>query len=126
MMLLTEFFHLRSANTLAPFLRPSAMFVPPFETKELTACNACCRPVSVINRRGKMRRAVEEKAMTDSRSDGPRFWMTKPIARFSNASLVPAMLPLTSRTVTRSTEARVFSTGGDDSIFCPICRFLPE
>uniref|UniRef100_A0A2P2IQS0 Uncharacterized protein n=1 Tax=Rhizophora mucronata TaxID=61149 RepID=A0A2P2IQS0_RHIMU len=44
--------------------------------------------------------------MTDSLSWELRFCITNPIARFSNASFVPAMLPLISRTVTKSTGAR--------------------
>ncbi|KAJ6344957.1 hypothetical protein OIU78_007776 [Salix suchowensis] len=105
-MLQTGFFHLRSVITLTPFLRPSAMFVPPLEIRELTACKASSFPVSVMRRRGKRRLAVDEKAITDSRSDGHRFWITNPIARFTKASFVPDMLPLTSSTVTRSTGAR--------------------
>uniref|UniRef100_A0A2P2JQG7 Protein binding protein n=1 Tax=Rhizophora mucronata TaxID=61149 RepID=A0A2P2JQG7_RHIMU len=106
MILATGFFLLLSTITLAPFLRPSAIFVPPSDTRQLTDCNASCLPVSVMRRSGKRRRAVEEKAMTESRSRGPRFCITNPIARLSKASFVPAMLPLTSRIVMRSTGAR--------------------
>ena len=82
------------------------MLVPPPADSELTAWRACCAPAAERRRRGKRRRAEEEKATTESRSLGPRCWMTNPIARFRRASFVPAMLPLTSSTVTRSSEAR--------------------
>ena len=82
------------------------MLVPPLADSELTAWRACCAPAAERRRSGKRRQAEEEKATTESRSLGPRCWMKNPIARFRRASFVPAMLPLTSSTVTRSSEAR--------------------
>ncbi|KAJ0533522.1 hypothetical protein HanRHA438_Chr09g0391391 [Helianthus annuus] len=104
--LVTGFFSRRSFMTLLPFLSPSAIFVPPFAINELTAWTACCFPASVILRSGNRRRAADENTITANRSAGPRFCITKPMARLSNAIFVPAILPLISRTVTRSTGAR--------------------
>ncbi|MCI41277.1 hypothetical protein A2U01_0062510, partial [Trifolium medium] len=90
-------------------------------TKELTARNACCCAASFIRRRGKMRRAVEENTMIERRSEELRFCMTKLIARFSNAIFEPVMLPLMSRTVTRSIGAREVSSEDSTlllSLFC--------
>ena len=82
------------------------MLVPPPADSELTTWRACCVPAAERRRSGKRRRVKEEKATTESRSLGPRCWMTNPIVRFKRASFVPAMLPLTSSTVTRCSEAR--------------------
>ena len=57
------------------------------------------------------RLASLEKVMTERRSAGPSWSMTKHIACFTSASFSSFMLPLTSSTVTRSSGARATSDG---------------
>eukprot|EP01018_Ginkgo_biloba_P025792 Gb_04082 [translate_table: standard] len=105
-MLATGFRSRRSSSTLAPFLSPSAMFVPPVQSNRSITRRAALCPSGTMRFSGKTRFAVEENATTAKRSAGLRFEITKLMAPFKSASLVPDMLPLTSRTVTRSIGAR--------------------
>lgn len=102
MMLATGFLCLRSSRTRVPFLSPSAMLVLPSALRDSTARMALSRPSSDILRRGKTLLAVVENDIIDSRSEGPKCCMTNLTALLTRESFVSPMLPLTSRTATRS------------------------
>nr|CAB3474836.1 unnamed protein product [Digitaria exilis] len=106
MTLATAFLCRRPWSTSAATRRPSPMLVVPSAKRDSTALLANALPPSVMRESRMMRWAVHEKVTMLSRSPGPRWSMTKPMACFRSPSLGPSMLPLTSSTVTRSSGAR--------------------
>uniref|UniRef100_A0A7N0UHH0 Uncharacterized protein n=1 Tax=Kalanchoe fedtschenkoi TaxID=63787 RepID=A0A7N0UHH0_KALFE len=104
-MLAMGFLSRRSSRTLAAFFSASPALEPWPHVSRSTMCLAESWPCKVILRSGSRRLAVAEKATIESRSDVPRKEITRRIARFSMCNLEPPMLPLTSRTATKSIGA---------------------
>ena len=102
----TGFLSLRSSNTFTPFRRPSAIFIPLVAISPSKACSSWDCPFSPIFLKGKILFVVDENTTTKRRPVELKFRTTKAIACFRSASFHPAMLPLTSRTTTRSIGAR--------------------